>query len=210
MNDPVQAFAAISALLARLAGLHAKAVGPADAGWRLPSPAEQARVDFDLISNVGLGVDEWATEFDPDAEIEGDTSGPGGAAATGGIIYTAQGDRVQTWQVKVECGRQDATAHRYAERIRNGLGLPSTRAALAAVGLGLQLPVGATRPAHFAHDGRQISAAIFEFRTNSVGSATETEAITTIGEVSGVALPSSDAGPGDPLPFEVERPEPNP
>ncbi len=201
MNDPVSAFNGISALLASLSGLHVGAVGPKDAGYRYPTPGEQARVDFDLISNVGLGLDELRRTYDPDAIIEGDTSGSGGAAATGGFIDTVTGDRVQTWQVKVQCGRQDATAHRYAERIRNGLGLPSSRRALRALGLGLQQPIGSTVSVPFTEGNRVISAVVFEFKTNSTGSATDTP-VTTINEVEGLVQANTDADP-PPDPFPI-------
>ncbi len=204
MNDPVAVFDGIAALLTSLSGLHVSAVGPKDQGFRFPAPDTQARVDFDLISNVGLGVDEVRRTYDPAAVIVGDTSGPGGAAATGGFIDSVQGDRVQVWQVKIQCGRQDVTAHRYAERIRTGLGLPSSRRALRALGLGLQQPVGATMSVPFTEGNRVISAVVFEFKTNSAAFMSDVP-VTTINEVEGSLQADTDrTPPPDPTPLVLD------
>lgn len=139
-----------------------------------------ARVDFQIVSIVGWGYDEWRSTYNPDEPIPGDTyAGPG--APLGSFHYVVTGPRYVTVQIKVEAfdPHDGNAAYVYLERIRTRLGLPSVEDSLRAVNLAYQT-VGASHDLSYDDDnGRRVSAAAFEIVFNSSDFAQD-DAVTTI------------------------------
>lgn len=157
---------ALAAALEAASG--AGSTGPLDAGFRFPDPTTGARLDFEILSIEGLGVDELHITYDSGIQPEGDTyAGPG--APLGSVLYVVRGPRRFVVQAKIECEYQTVTtAHHYAERCRTRLALPSVRDILRGAGLALQSPVGATQRVSYTDaSGRVVSAVLFEFVLNS-------------------------------------------
>lgn len=181
----------LAALIDRLTGLTNTGADGGDTVF--PDDEHQAIASFRLTSAVGVGRDELRRDYDPDAVIEGDTSGPGGTPATGGVVVTSGGPRVLTYTITIECGRQDITAAYFLEKLRTGLGLPSARRELNAIGCGYsEFRTLRDTTASFAN--REISYAVGELILNAADTAGDAP-VTTVKHVVGTA--------GD-LPFEKD------
>lgn len=171
----------MSALLSRLSGIPASAVAPttaptgepttaiplpavgaADGAFRFASDVKQARVDWKIRSVAPVGTDELRPRYDPAAVIAGDTSGPGGTPATGGVIYESVGSRRYLFEIRVECGRQDVTGRAYAEAIRDRLPLPSSLRELRGLGLAFVRSGPVHDAGEYDQNGRAVSVYVLE------------------------------------------------
>lgn len=165
-------------LLSMLSG--ARLAGPADDRAVFP-PRTGAdaftELSFKVRTISRVGRDELRTEYDPDAEIDGDAYA-GDDAPLGGVVYEATGQRRLMLEVKVECGQGTVMAWPFVERVRDRIQLPSTRAALDALGVAVAR-VGVTRDMNFSNAGRVVSAAVLEVELNAASSETDAP-VTTI------------------------------
>jgi hypothetical protein len=147
-----------------------------------PKSGSRARLDVNILSVRSLGQDEVIGAYDPDAEIEGDEYEPNPddpEERLGGIVFTLEGVRQIVVEVMITAERQDATALPHTEGIRDRLELPSSVAALEALGLGVAR-IGPTRSIDFpGPDKRELSAYVFEVTLNAGASATDAP-VTTI------------------------------
>jgi hypothetical protein len=134
-------------------------------------------LSFKLRTVARVGRDELRTEYDPEAEIDGDTYA-GDDAPLGGIVYTATGQRRLMLEVKVECGQGTVMAWPFIERVRDRIQLPSSRDALAALGVAVAR-VGVTRDMAFSNAARVVSAAVLEIELNAASSEVDAP-VTTI------------------------------
>jgi hypothetical protein len=182
---------ALEALFARLAGVPALATHTRDGGaeeFAFPADEDEAgaggplELTFHLVRVQTLGRDEQRMAYDPDAVIAGDTSGPGGAPATGGIVYTVTGPRIVHIEAVIDTWDQLAPAHDYMRRFRDRLTLPSARAELNAVGLALSEAGDIQDAAYEDEDGRQVSRYSCEFWFNAFSEESD-DPITTIDQV---------------------------
>jgi hypothetical protein len=126
-----------------------------------------ARLDFHVRDVTPVGLDELRSEYDPDAEVEDDTYEP----ELGGITYTQTGQRSLVLEVRVECDTP-FTAWPFAERVRDRIDLPSTEAALEALGLAVAR-CGRARDMTYASEGRMLSVAVLEIWLNAASGETE-------------------------------------
>lgn len=149
--------------------------------WSFADSVTGASMSFKVIGLRSLGGgDEVRTEYDPDAVIEGDTSGPEGAPATGGFIVGVGGPRVLTMSVKCEVyGDQEHTAFEYVERARSNLNLPSILQRIADLECSLN-SVGNSRDMTSTKEGRTVSVCQFDLVLNITSNLTEEDPVTTI------------------------------
>ncbi len=187
---------ALDALFSRLAGVPADATRARDAGageFTFPADSDLGNEDtdgeggplsltFHLVKVTTLGRDGYEIEWDEDAPIEGDTSGPQGAPADGGLIYTATGPRIVHVEASLETWNQDIPAHDYMRRFRDRLPLPSARAELVAVGLALNTASEIRDASYEDEEGRAVSVYSFELWFNAFSSESD-DPITTIDRV---------------------------
>lgn len=182
---------ALEALFARLSGVPVLATHTRDGGTEeFAYPADEDEpgtggplsLTFHLVRVDTLGRDAYEVAFDPDAVIAGDTSGPQGAPATGGVVYTVTGPRIVHVEAVIETWDQLSPAHDYMRRFRDRITLPSARAELAVVGLALS-EAGQVRDAAYEdEEGRQVSAYSCEFWFNAFSEESDAP-ITTIDQV---------------------------
>jgi hypothetical protein len=186
----------LDALFARLSGVPADAVRARDAGageFTFPADSDAGNDDtdgeggplsltFHLVKVTTLGRDGYETAYDEDAPIEGDTSGEGGAAVNGGVVYTVTGPRIVHIEATLETWHQGIPAHDYMRRFRDRLPLPSARAELATVNLAIN-EVSPIRDASYEdEEGRAVSVYSFELWLNAFSSESD-DPITTIDRV---------------------------
>lgn len=159
-----------------------RAVTEEDRPWVMPDPSTDARLEFKLVSLVSLGGgDEVRTEFDPDLEIPGDTSGEGGAPVSGGFTSTVSGVRVLTFSVKGTCYDHKKGAFEYLERVRSNLQRPSILDRIKALDLSLN-DVMPGRDISYVREGRAVSCAVFDLVLNATSGLTD-DPVTTIESV---------------------------
>ncbi len=170
--------AGFGALLSRLSGL--PSVDPTDdgLGFTFPGDATCATMSFAFRSSTPLGRDELRRDWDPDAVIDGDTSGPDGDPALGGVVYSANGNREIILLVTCESHLQTTPAWPYIERVRDYLSLPSAHAELVALGVAYQKS-GQIHDLSREQDGRMVSRYVLEIWLNTMSNAVDLP-ITTI------------------------------
>lgn len=148
---------------------------------------ELTKLEYEIVSIVGLGQDEQRNRYDADVLIDGDTYEPNPAdplERLGASIQNVSGNRIVTLQIKAETQAPSAAgAWLYIERIRTRLGLSSFNEALEAVGLAIN-DTREARPFSYTDDsGRTVQVVIFELVLNAADSA-EDDPVTTIEQVS--------------------------
>jgi hypothetical protein len=153
------------------------------------------KLEYEIVSIVGLGVDELRNPYDADTLIAGDTYEPDPEdpdARLGAILPTMQGNRIITLQVKAETQAPSAAgAWQYIERIRTRLGLESFNEALEAVGLAVN-DMREARPFSYTDDsGRTVQVVIFELVLNAADSAQD-DPVTTIEQLGGIGFTPKD------------------
>lgn len=149
---------------------------------------ELTKLEYEIVSIVGLGNDELRNPYDPDVLLPGDTYEPDPEdpdARLGAVIPTQHGNRIITLQVKAETQAPSAAgAWQYIERIRTRLGLASFNESLEAVGLAVN-DMREARPFSYTDDsGRTVQVVIFELVLNAADSAQD-DPITTIEQLGG-------------------------
>lgn len=149
---------------------------------------ELTKLEYEIVSIVGLGNDETRYRYDADVLIDGDTYEPNPEdplERLGAVIQGLQGNRVITLQIKAETQAPSAAgAWLYIERIRTRLGLESFNEALEAVGLAIN-DMREARPFSYADDsGRTVQVVIFELVLNAADIA-EDDPVTTIEQLGG-------------------------
>ena len=144
---------------------------------------ELTKLEYEIISIVGLGYDEERDDYNPDVMISGDTYEPDPndpSARLGAIIRTVTGNRVITLQIKAETQAPSASgAWLYIERIRTRLGLPTFSDELEAVGLAIAELKEASPHSYRDDSGRKVQVVLFELVLNAADSAQD-DPITTI------------------------------
>jgi len=144
------------------------------------------KLEYSIVSIVGLGQEELRNEYDENTAIDGDTYEPdpnNPAARLGAIIPTVHGNRIITLQVKAETQAPSAAgAWQYIERIRTRLALETFNEQLEAVGLAVN-DMREARPFSYVDDsGLTVQVVIFELVLNAADSAQD-DPVTTIEEV---------------------------
>ncbi len=142
-----------------------------------------AKVEYQIISTIGLGSDEQRSAYDETIEIAGDTYAPNPAdplERLGGVRHVIHGNRQVRVQIKAEAfAPTGGGAFAYVERVRTRLGLPTIIDRLDAVGFAAA-DLGDSRPADYVADGgRVVSVAWFEVTFNAADTA-EDDPTTTI------------------------------
>lgn len=132
---------------------------------------ELTKLEYEIVSIVGLGWEELRNPYDPDTLIDGDTYEPDPDdpdARLGAVIPTLGGNRVITLQVKAETQAPSAAgAWLYIERIRTRIVLDSFNENLEAVGLAVA-DVGIATPHSYRDDsGRKVQVVILELVLNA-------------------------------------------
>lgn len=135
----------------------------------------QASITVRLRRVAGIGRDERRRDYDPLAVIEGDTY-PG---SLGGIVEELTGNRKCFFEVHVECGDQDVGAPDFAEKIKVGLRLPTSRATLRAAGLAVNSIGDVVDFPTEAFANREISFAVLEVICNAADAVSD-DPVTTI------------------------------
>lgn len=144
----------------------------------------RARVNFEVVSAIGVGWDEFRTSYDPTVQIPGDTFVPDPTKPDlrlGGFIYETSGARELVIQVKVESWdvSDGNAAQQYIEKIRTRIYLPTISDAFNAVALAVQ-SISASHTANYDDEnGNRVSASIVEITFNAADSAQD-DPITTI------------------------------
>lgn len=161
---------------------------------RLPTN-ELTKLEYEIVSIVGLGVDERRNPYDADTLIPDDTYEPDPDdpdARLGAILPTVQGNRIITLQIKAETQAPSAAgAWLYIERIRTRLGLGSFNDGLEAVGLAIN-DTREARPYSYTDDsGRTVQVVIFELVLNASDSAQD-DPVTTIEQLGPVGFTPKD------------------
>lgn len=156
---------------------------------------ELTKLEYEIVSIVGLGQDEQRNPYDADVLIPDDTYEPDPddpAARLGAVLPTLHGNRIITLQVKAETQAPSAAgAWLYIERIRTRLNLPSFNDALEAVGLAINDQREA-RPFSYTDDsGRAVQVVIFELVLNAADSAQD-DPVTTIEQLGPIAFTPKD------------------
>jgi hypothetical protein len=148
---------------------------------------ELTKLEYEIVSIVGLGQDEKRDVYDPDTLIVGDTYQPNPANPSerlGALLPSVHGQRLITLQVKAETQAPSAAgAWLYIERIRTRLQFDTFNEALEAVGLAIN-DMREARPFSYTDDsGRTVQVVIFELVLNAADSAQD-DPVTTIEQVS--------------------------
>ena len=160
-------------------------VGPS--GEALPdlslSTNALAKLEWKIVSVVGLGFEEQREEYDPLLVIPGDTYEPDPLdplARLGGVVTTVSGNRVIHVQVKCEAHAPGGGgAFMFLEKCRTRLCLPSVIDTLEAAGFAIA-DVSDARCVDFTDpNGRLVSAALFELTVNAADAASD-DPVTTI------------------------------
>ncbi len=153
-----------------------------------------AKLDYQIVSTIGLGTDELRTVYDEGIEIPGDTYEPDPLdplARLGGVVYSVHGNRQVRVQIKAETfAPAGGGAFAYVERVRTRLMLPTIGDRLEAVGFAVA-ELNDSRPADYSENGRIVSVAWFEITFNAADIASD-DPVTTIETVdgfSGVPIP---------------------
>lgn len=142
-----------------------------------------AKLDYQIVSSIGLGSDELRMFYDPTVVISGDTYQPNPAvplARLGGKRQFVHGNRQIRVQIKAETfAPTGGGAFAYVERVRTRLMLPTIGSRLEAAGVAVA-DISDTRPSDYTSAaGRLVSVATFEITFNAADVA-EDDPTTTI------------------------------
>ncbi len=141
-----------------------------------------AKLEYSIVSIVGLGQEEFRGAYDPLIVIPGDTYEPdpnAPSARLGGLIISVHGNRQVNVQIKAEAfAPTGGGAFAYIERVRTRICLPSVSDRLEAVGLAIA-DYSDARPADYVENGRTVSVAWFEVTFNAADQADDSP-VTTI------------------------------
>jgi hypothetical protein len=187
MTDLGTVLTGFRTLLSALSGVPSAV--PAHAAPYMSDDATQATLKFRIVGYQPLGLPEEQSEYDADAVIAGDTYVDPADPETplGGIVVTVVRPVLLTVSVLIEChlSGDNYTAWPLLETLRAKLGLPSTRAAMHALGVAVSA-IGPSRDVSLDWNGREVSAAQFDLTLQAFATATD-EPITTI-ERAGLAF----------------------
>lgn len=170
-------------MFATLAGVPVVAFGDQAIGYS--DDVTGARIKIRFLSIGTIGRDEARTRYDasvvPDGDTYVDPDNP--TVPLGSVIESSRSNRRVVCSLLIECTRanDDATAWAYEDRIRGKITLPSSRTALAALGLGLSV-LSDSRESNYAYDGVEISAVGFD-ATFCAATETDDTPVTTIEEI---------------------------
>jgi hypothetical protein len=165
--------AGLNTLFARIAtppGMPAPSVVGAEQGQiGIRAPSNPTELSWTVESIRGVGRDELRTEYDADAVIPGDTYEPDPndpAARLGGVVYSQNGHRVYTIEVRIESNEQSRPASAHGRALVSRLRLPSTQDALNALGLAYVTWDEVTDDTYDDEHGRAVSAYILSLILN--------------------------------------------
>jgi hypothetical protein len=182
-----------AALLTRLGGVPPHVAKARDDGFDFTFPAGapvredgsdddgQVSLDFSIVSERIYGSYEERRTYDEDAEIEGDEYEPDPDdedARLGGVAYAVNANSDVTIEITCDRFNQSAPAYETLARIRDRLFLPSSKDALALLGIAVR-DAGPVRRVDAEIDGRALSRYVFEIGCNAMANATD-DPITTI------------------------------
>jgi hypothetical protein len=181
----------LGALITDLAGLPAAATQARDEGastssspgFSFPADDGGASIDYAIFSITPNGKAEIREVYDPTLVIPGDTSGPGGTPALGGIIQSANQNDEVVIEVSATLFGVSTPAWEALQTFKSKLALESVHARFAAMGLALWKSGPVNEIAGWV-DGRRISKYVIELWCNSMSNASDAP-ITTIQQVNG-------------------------
>lgn len=182
---------ALADLITSLSGLPAAATQARDegaatsgsSGFSFPADDGGASIEYAIFSITPNGKAEVREVYDPTLVIPGDTSGPGGAPALGGITQSANENLEVVIEVSSTVQGVSTPAWEALLAFKSKLKLESAHAKFVAMGLALWKTGPVTEIGGWV-EGRRISKYVVELWCNAMSNASDAP-ITTIKTVNG-------------------------
>lgn len=152
-------------------------------GFSFPADDAGSSIEYAIFSITPNGKAEIRNTYDPTLVIPGDTSGPGGTPALGGIVQTANQNEEVVIEVSATVQGVSTPAWEALRNFKASLALEDAHQKFVAMGLAYWKSGPVTEIAGWVQ-GRRISKYVLELWCNAMSNATNSP-ITTIQHVNG-------------------------